>query len=1189
MKKLFGWLFNRWTFSVIGIVLLTLLVWFLGPLVAIAGYAPLAEEVPRFFTIIFIFLVWGIWNLVAVARVRRTNTEVIQGLAAQPMEPDVEDPADMGSKEEVDALRERFRDALGILKTAKLGGRRGRRQLYQLPWYVIIGPPGAGKTTALRNSGLRFPLTEKLGDQAIQGIGGTRNCDWWFAEEAVLLDTAGRYTTQDSDRVVDKAAWVGFLDLLNRHRRRRPIDGVLVAFSLTDLAQQDSQERSLHAQAIRRRLQELHETLKVQVPIYVIFTKCDLVAGFVEYFDDLGRDERGQVWGVTFPIETTRQPSAVVEALQPEFEALMGRLDDRLFARLDRERDSSRRGAIQGFGQQMAQLKQPLQEFIKEVFQPSRYENQSLLRGVYFSSGTQEGTPIDRVISSISGAFGLDRLVMPAFSGPGRSYFLTRLLSDVVFQEADLVVSTGRFDRFRSAIQWGSYGTAAAVLALLALVWLTSYGRNEVYIADVESTVGGYEQLAAQFANGQGNELEILPLLGALRALPGGYDDRDSSAPLTMGFGLYQGEKLGDAARAAYRRALSTKFLPRILSRLEGQIQESTGNASLLYEALKVYLMLGNPEFLDRDLVATWVALDWEIRLPGPSNAEAREALGQHLSTLLQGELRAVPLDGTVVAQARAVLLRQPLAQRVYGQIEREAGTSDLNEWRLTDKIGADAARYFRRVSGAPLSQGVPGLYTYNGFRDHFLARGQSLIREAAAQTWVLGAEYEAGMSEAELANLTHAVTELYLANYIRQWEDFLKDIDIAAFSSFDVAVGVVNGLSAVDSPMRAVLRAVRDETKLGRSPVELGGAAEAFGRLQQVKDRLAKLLEVAPKAEAMTGALDPYLVVDRRFEKLHALVGNADQATAPIDQVIGLLKDLYLHLASISTSGSRGDAARAASAGDSGIVQRVRLEADRLPDPVRRWLRSLSQASSQITSGAVRSRLASVWSSEVTTYCTSALSNRYPLSKTSPDDVNLSDFAQYFGPQGKVERFFNEYLSPFVDTSARPWRTIGSGGQSTAISTAALRQFEAAARIRQAFFGAGGASPSVSFEIRPAKLHNAASQVMLELGKQRLTYRHGPPRAARMQWPSLDGENRARLSFTSVAGARIGTLKADGPWALFRLLDQGTIEDVGSSDRFLVTFESEGVTASFELRATSVVNPFRLETVRGYRCLERL
>ena len=105
-------------------------------------------------------------------------------------------------------LGERMTEALETLKRSS--GKRN--YLYDLPWYIIIGPPGAGKTTALVNSGLKFPLAGADGGKAVAGTGGTRYCDWWFTEDAVLIDTAGRYTTQDSDAEVDKKSWLAFLD-----------------------------------------------------------------------------------------------------------------------------------------------------------------------------------------------------------------------------------------------------------------------------------------------------------------------------------------------------------------------------------------------------------------------------------------------------------------------------------------------------------------------------------------------------------------------------------------------------------------------------------------------------------------------------------------------------------------------------------------------------------------------------------------------------------------------------------------------------------------------------------------------------------------------------------------------------------------------------------------------------------------
>ena len=122
--------------------------------------------------------------------------------------------------------------------------------------------PGAGKTTALLNAGLHFPLAEEMGQGAVAGIGGTRLCDWWFTDEAVLIDTAGRYTTQDSDAQVDRAGWEAFLDLLRRTRKRQPLNGVLVAIAISDLARADEGRRAAHARAIRHRVQRARDAAR---------------------------------------------------------------------------------------------------------------------------------------------------------------------------------------------------------------------------------------------------------------------------------------------------------------------------------------------------------------------------------------------------------------------------------------------------------------------------------------------------------------------------------------------------------------------------------------------------------------------------------------------------------------------------------------------------------------------------------------------------------------------------------------------------------------------------------------------------------------------------------------------------------------------------------------------------------------
>jgi type VI secretion system protein ImpL len=197
---------------------------------------------------------------------------------------------------------------------ARAGKRGGAAALYSLPWYVIIGPPGAGKTTALKHSGLVFPFAG-AGGGAVRGVGGTRNCDWWFTNEAILLDTAGRYTTQADDR----DEWIAFLQMLLRYRKQ-PINGVLVAVSITDLIDANEPQIEAMGKNIRARIDEVMTQLHMVVPVYVLFTKCDLIAGFSEFFGDLRKTERAQAWGATLRLDAPKtDPGKLFDA---EFDLL---------------------------------------------------------------------------------------------------------------------------------------------------------------------------------------------------------------------------------------------------------------------------------------------------------------------------------------------------------------------------------------------------------------------------------------------------------------------------------------------------------------------------------------------------------------------------------------------------------------------------------------------------------------------------------------------------------------------------------------------------------------------------------------------------------------------------------------------------------------------------------------------------
>ncbi len=305
-----------------------------------------------------------------------------------------------------------------------------------------------------------------MGQGPIAGVGGTRMCEWMFTDDAVLIDTAGRYTTQDSDSAVDKAGWDAFLSLLKRTRPRQPLNGVIIAIAMTDIAAAPPPERLAHARAIRRRIKELSDQLGVRMPVYAIFTKADLLAGFIGILRRPGPRKARRGLGHDVPAEQNRRRQHRrlrhrIRSAGGAFEPAPGRpVAGRTLARTGASPSPA-------FPAQVGSLKQPLTEFVQEAFGGTRLDPAPFLRGIYFASGTQEGTPIDRLTGALARGFGIDQQRAPSLRPEaGKSYFLTRLLKDVIFGEAMLV------SRDPAAVKraWMLRLGAAGLAALVALV-----------------------------------------------------------------------------------------------------------------------------------------------------------------------------------------------------------------------------------------------------------------------------------------------------------------------------------------------------------------------------------------------------------------------------------------------------------------------------------------------------------------------------------------------------------------------------------------------------------------------------------------------------------------------------------------------------------------------------------------------
>ncbi|MDD5461307.1 MAG: type VI secretion system membrane subunit TssM [Methylococcales bacterium] len=1183
MKKLFNFIKQRWFVSLLGVIFLGLLIWFMGPLFAFGGYEPLESENHRLVLIAVIALFWLVVRIWNYFNTRIQNNKVLAAMAESPQI--TLSPDEQASQDELQKLQEGFQEALEILKKARLGGRAGRQFLYQLPWYILIGPPGSGKSTLLKTSDLKFPLSNH-GKDSIRGVGGTRNCDWWFTDEAVLLDTAGRFATQDSHEKVDQASWLGFLDLLKKYRPRRPINGVIITMSIEDLLSQNQAEQQETAIKIRKRIQELMERFNMRFPIYLLFTKCDLLAGFMEYFDELDRDKRSQVWGMTFKLNEDAN-AITVNQFSAEFELLSQRLQNQLIDKLEHERGSERRNFIYTFPQQFNSLKDLIAPFLEEIFQSTRLTHTPMLRGVYFTSATQEGSPIDRIMGSLASSFGLDRQSIASARNQGKSFFINRLLSDVIFAESGLAGANLKLENKRAWLQRGAFLASIAFALLISLLWLTSFIRNKAYIQEVSEQTQVLKQGVSQINPEQTDPLPLLPLLNAARNLPGGYADQKNGTPLTLTFGLYQGDKLGSAADELYRKLLKQVFLSRLMFRIEEYLQDQANSSDHLIEALKVYLMLNDKEHYDPNTIRDWFINEWRNTLPLDVGNVQRQALFDHLNALLETRPAPLPrpLDRNLIHQTRAILENAPIADRVYAQLKSEPGDANIPGFQVSEKSGRDVPFVLAFKSGEPLTKGVPALFTCAGYQNIFLKNFERIIDQQAVDNWVLGTEKKAVLTDAELKELRETVLKKYLEDYKQHWDDLLSDIEIKPFSNQAQLFEILNIASGEHSPLRLLLQAIDKETSFACLTEKDKSLLDKAGKtLNTVQSRLENLMSSTTGTQASAPQVTINLVTEH-FKELHELVQAKDGAPPRLDSSLATLNELGVHLNSLMN-------APEAMLPDQQkqviqVIEKIKLDGKRNPFPVNKMLDNLAASGKNLITGGGIKFLNDKWKSSVLPFCQKAIQGLYPIF-SSTREITFDDFTAFFAPNGLMDDFFNKYLAESVDRTGPVWHWNDKGGASPSISSASLRQFQLADSIKNTYFRMGKQSPTVSFKLKPISMSPDINEFIMDIDGQALTYAHGPQRPVSMKWPGPKDSGQVTIQLLPPLQGNSGISK-EGPWALFRLFDEANISRTSNPTTFIITFNIQGREAKFELSASSAINPFQLSDLHSFRCLPNL
>jgi type VI protein secretion system component VasK len=1084
--------------SIVAVAALCALVWFGG------AYFHMYEKW-RILIIVVVIALWLVLYIVQKIMAVRGARLIEQRLRAQAQEQVASTRPD--KRPEVEALERQLAEAIAALKQSRLGGSA----LYALPWYIIIGPPGGGKTTALLQSGLNFPYASQGGK--IRGVGGTRNCDWWFTDTGILLDTAGRYTTELEDR----DEWFAFLDMTKKARKRKPINGALVCVPVDTLLQANDEQLEDMAKKIRDRLDELVKRLELVFPVYLLFTKCDLMNGFVEFFEDFTKNDRGQVWGVTLPY---KPQAGYQQMFEDETKKLYHQICAQRAAALSVDRSADKKRQIYSFPLQYALAHKRLGEFVNLAFKPNPFQESAILRGFYFTSGTQEGTPIDQVLSAMGSAFGLKSEFSSFISQAvdKKSYFITKLFNEIVFPDQNLARSSTAVAKRRRLVGLATLAGSGVAFVLLTIALIVSFIGNRALLRDVHAAVSRVREAQKVTTTSPQENLESIAQLRNVVERLDNYENK--SLPISLRWGLYRGSSVEARTRELYfERMKRLMFEPCILQlKTEVDARLSKPNISkkesdAIFELHKVYKMLSGLLAVNAQTVTQQLA-DQERWLksfgdPASMSEEQKRACMTQLEFLLaqfgREDIARPPVDRLWAEQKDKELERLEIAVMEYREaVARAVQDREKFDASILKSQGKEFLKFDFSFSK---------LFSQDEWDKYF----KHVVKEVSSK---VAGQYQANGINKTVEDAQRRLWDIYIAEYTSNWDKLLDGVKLNEQQNLTEAADQLQLLSTEQSPVAELLRLVWTLRVLRVNENEVVNRPN--DDLSWMKDALsaARKLQIALATMKKSTQPDQRVVAYMKEEKLGPLLGEFIAASSAIDTAL--------------------------------------LNCDaRLRPLARSLLMQLVDRAFTALQREAQSEMNKLWASKVHKAWDTDVRGRFPFARDAADEVSLSAFSKLFNPKsgaiwttfGEIERLqrFTYDNRPLIELSPEFTATI-----------------ERCKIFRDRMYKKEGETISVKFWITFTEREGVTEQ-SLWLGSKRYSiWDEPPPHRLTAQWDEVD---LSAAQFVCKLGIKAGGVESwhekilnDKQWGLLRLVLAGDPKVLDSKKtRLTFKYEVEG------------------------------
>lgn len=1100
-------------------------IWFFGPLLTLGDFIPLAQPDQRFYVIALILML-GMLKFFIVDLDR----------------PNPYQYRDAQIRQKLVALQNRFRGALQFLRKTTVTRHGKQIQLNELPWFLLIGPTQSGKTSLLANSKVNFILQRQFQPEQIKNIESSDQCDWWVTREACIIDVPGKYLSpvqliknREEKITLPAIFWKFFLHLAKKLRGGNAISGVIITLPLPEIMKHaDLKKYQTQVKHIFQRIHELQKHFPQPIPCQLIITKCDLLPGFNEFFNETSDDELTQNWGVVLPYPKSSEK--VHDLFLHRFNALIKKLNQQLLFRLHQERNPMARPYIKDFPLQIERVKEFILDFIKHF---SASQVRLTLQGVHLTSSLQQpGEEESNVIETPN----TTQRAIQLFQEPkatSRAYFIKQLLSDALTINLES-------PQKKAALRWKrriAYAMSITTIAIACLMLGKDFqqGINQTY--SIQKILSDYQLALPQTQDPDEHLMRTVSFLNSLQQAARHPDFKLDLLHMVTFYSHRSQQK----ATVIYSQALQNILLPEVRNYLGEYLRNPVNKTpETIYNTLKAYLMLGESGRLQADYITS------SLKDITPKTMEKQDAfnLVHHVNLALSITNKPLPLDPMLVQETRNYLASLPGFQLSYVILKNSNNNSAETEINLGTTTNGKSAFTMHQV----LNQ-VPVMFTAKSFTPIMQNQAEVAAQEALLGNWVLGNNATSNKTPEMLANLTQQLRGTYISNYIDAWESLLANIRLTPSKSLAETDTMIVNLMSTDSPLLQLLQTLHDNTYF-----------------------------------------DPIVSNSPKLQSLGQLVDKNNQTENTLYQAMQALQNLHQYLQPVISAENPRKAAfnlvatrmqRSNNTVDP--ITHLRLIAEKSPEPVRTWLDKITDDTWKYLLKDASHYIDTSWQEQVSHSYLADIANRYPFNPHSKKEVDLKKFIHFFGNPGVVISFYNHYLAPFVDTSTKNemhWKTIDN--QKVPFSEDVLHQIQEAMKIHMAFFPNRDNKLFVQFSLQPYRLDKNVRSVRFNINEKQFSDSKASSNNPHViTWPNKLEAKMTMVQF-NMQDDQIIYRQYPGAWGWFRLVNQ-SFEPMAAKKSLLINVSNNNPTVKYLLYTRALHNPFANTNLQQFKLNQQL